>query len=75
MKIVAGIKSADRVKSREEQKRKTYEDFNWSLLITNSTLSKLTVVQLKLYLDKNELSKAGIKADKIERIKAHFYLI
>ncbi len=53
---------------------KCFDDFEWKDLISDNSIAKLTVAQLRLYLDKFNLSKVGYKKDKVERIKAHFYL-
>ena len=74
LKRMSEIKSSERAKARAQQQLKTFRDFDWPLLVTGNTLSKLTVVQLRLYLDEKHLSKGGNKHDKIERIKYHYYL-
>jgi hypothetical protein len=74
MKFTCDIKARERAKLKAEAKCKAYEDFSWDALISTNDISKLTIPQLRIYLEKHGLSKIGNKKYKIERIKAHFYM-
>ena len=60
-------------KQRKTTKKKDIDtsDINWKELAENDGLSKLTVADLKVYLEMYKLPKGGKKADLIDRIKEH----
>ena len=74
LKFSSELRAGERAKSKAAMRDKCFDDFEWKDLISDNSIAKLTVAQLRLYLDKFNLSKVGYKKDKVERIKAHFYL-
>ena len=62
-----------RKRLQREERSKTYDDFNWTLLYRDGQLRKLKVSSLDLYLDKHSIScsRSTLKHDKVDIAAAH----
>ena len=50
------------------RKTKKYEDYNWSAMIKDGSIGKLTIIELNKFLQANKLPQQGNKPDKIKTI-------
>ena len=53
------------------RKTKKYEDYNWSAMIKDGSIGKLTIIELNKSLQANTLPQQGNKPDKIKTIVNH----
>ena len=53
------------------RKTKNYEDYNWSAMIKDGSIVKLTVIELNKFLQANKLPQQVNKPDKIKTIVNH----
>ena len=53
------------------RKTKKYEDYNWSAMIMDDSIGKLTVIELNKFLQANKLPQQVNKLDKIKTIVNH----
>lgn len=62
-----------RKRAQNEERMKTYEDYNWGQLYRDGQLKKLKLSTLELYIEKNKLNcrRGMIKQDKVDVITAH----
>ena len=65
------LRKLDRHQKRTEKQNKTFDDYDWELLVRNGQLQKLLLSELDKYLNKFNLSLKEKKADKVRRITAH----
>ena len=58
---------------QREERRKTYDEYNWTLMYGEGQLRKLKVSSLDLYLDKHGIScsRSTLKQDKVDIVDAH----
>ena len=57
------------------RKTKKYEDYNWSAMIKDGSIGKLTIIELNKSLQANTLPQQGIKLDEIKTIVNHCRLL
>ena len=53
------------------RKTKKYEDYNWSAMIKDGSIGKLTIIELNKFLQANKLPQQVNKPDKIKTIVNH----
>ena len=58
-------------KEANTRKTKKYEDYNWSAMIKDGSIGKLTVIELNKFLQANKLPQQSNKPDKIKTIVNH----
>ena len=58
---------------QREERSKTYDEYNWTLMYGEGQLRKLKVSSLDLYLDKHGIScsRSTLKQDKVDIVDAH----
>ncbi|PFX23878.1 Uncharacterized protein K02A2.6 [Stylophora pistillata] len=62
-----------RKRLQREERSKTYDDYDWTLVYREGQLRKLKVPSLDLYLDKHGISctRSTLKQDKLDTVVAH----
>jgi hypothetical protein len=71
MEQMKAIRSKDRCTKRQEKKEKDVESYDWTSLVQEGKVGKLTVQELNKYLGHHNLSHKGKKMDKVRRVIAH----
>ena len=61
------LRNLDRHQKRTKKQNKTFDDYDWELLVRNGQLQKLLLSELDKYLNKFNLSLKGKKADKVRK--------
>lgn len=67
------IRESDRKEKRQEREQKSFEEYDWDMLVKTGAIQKLKVKELEKYLKHFNLSVRGKKADKVRRVLAHVY--
>ena len=65
------LRVTDTKNEANTRKTKICEDYNWSAMIKDGSIGKLTVIGLNKFLQANKLPQQGNKPDKIKTIVNH----
>jgi hypothetical protein len=74
-KLLAEMRSKDRVKERNVRTDKSFDCYDWGHLVRSGDIAKLKVKELDKYLQKYNMPivTGMVKKDKLEAVRCHFY--